>query len=263
MQRIKLNEEIKAELIKDFENYLNKTKFTTPKVDYTIDLKPKETLKEKIKLIISPTAYTKMLLYVRDTATEIAWHGTVLRLQKGYYIDDVMLYPQILSQATVNTDQEKYQDWLISLDDETANRLRFQGHSHVNFSTSPSGTDLNYYESILQTLPDNDFYIFMIINKAGDMTLIIYDLEENIIYNTEDIDLYVMDLTEENDILSLIECEKEIFCEKPKYTPISQNYNTYNSMFLSEHDYNKTKTDSIFDYLDQKYVKTHTKGKKK
>lgn len=259
MQKIKLNENDKQNLLKNFEDYLNNTKFTNNKLQYTADILTDTTQKSKAQLIFSPTAYLKMMLYVRDTDSEIAWHGTVTKLDNAYYIEDVMLYPQIISSATVNTDQEKYQNWLIALDDDTANKLRFQGHSHVNFNTNPSSTDLNYYEDILKTLPPNDFYIFMIMNKRGEMTFLIYDLQENLIYETADILVSIANIEDYIDLLTQIEIEKDEYCTKP--VPIIPAYTTVstknNSMFIDKspayYGYKDTDTDDIFTYLDKKY----------
>ena len=38
--------------------------------------------------------------------------------------------------------------------------MRFQGHSHVNMTTGPSGTDLtNWNEFLQKNLLDDDFYL--------------------------------------------------------------------------------------------------------
>ena len=43
------------------------------------------------------------------------------------------------------------------------------GHSHVNMGTSPSATDTKLQEDHLAQLQDNDFYIFLIVNKKREI----------------------------------------------------------------------------------------------
>lgn len=229
MKPINMTQEQKEALIAEFERHINKlTRNSTNYINFSAELKPKALQEtEKPTIYINSDAYLKMMMYVRDTATEIAWHGTVIRSKKenAYYIKDVFLYPQKLTAATVETDQEKYNKWLEELDDTTFNSLRFQGHSHVNFAVTPSGTDLSYYDSILQVLPSTDYYIFMILNKSGDTTFLIYDLDKNTIYENTDINVKIV--LENTDLIAQIKTQKEQYCEKPvppKLTPTAFDY---------------------------------------
>lgn len=137
-------------------------------------------------------AYLKMTQLVRDINTEVAWHGVCKKNVNGanqaieYCVEDILVYPQSVSGATVNTDQVEYQDWLYSLDDDTFNNVRFQGHSHVKMGVSPSGVDTTHQEKIIEQLGPNDFYVFMIINKDNDMFVRIVDNEANIQFDTKD-----------------------------------------------------------------------------
>jgi proteasome lid subunit RPN8/RPN11 len=198
-----------------------------------------------------------MMLYVRDTSTEIAWHGTVKRNKEEnwYLIKDVFLYPQTLTATTVNTDQEKYQEWLQNIeDDDVFNNIRFQGHSHVNMGTSPSGTDINMYNSFLQVLPKNDYYIFAIMNKTGSFTCFIYDLEKNLIYETQDINIKIV-ADKTCDLIKNINEEKDKYCSKFEY---NTQYNTQAYLQTSSWPWEKsscqtTYVDRLFDDLDSKY----------
>ncbi len=280
MQYIKINEELKTNLISKFSTYLNSARLNDKHIHFSATLDTPEEI-VKTNIFIEAAAYLKMMIYVRDTNTEIAWHGTVERNQEKnyYYIKDVFLYPQKLAAATVQTDQDKYNKWLEELDDETYNKLRFQGHSHVNFGVTPSGTDLNYYNDILQVLPSTDYYIFMIMNKSGDMTFLVYDLAKNIVYNTQDVNVRIVNGTT-IDLVNEIETQKETFCEKPVYTPPTwPNYSGYNYEYPGyDDDYpvdayqSKTKkiptkyqlkTDKLFDEIDKKYKNTKLNLKEK
>ena len=275
MRPIKITEQSKESLLEQFKQYLNNAKLSDNTVKFSVKLTDiLNANTPKAQLHISAHAYAKMMMYVRDTATEIAWHGTVIRSDNKYLITNVFLYPQKLSAATVTTDQEQYNKWLEDLDDDTYNALRFQGHSHVNFGATPSGTDLNFYDTILQVLPKNDYYIFMILNKRGDMTFLIYDLAQNLIYENNDIELHIGDETE--NLAHTIDLEKEIYCEKPPaptYTPTytGQAGSVYSALTGKpysqpqytghwEEDY-YSETDEIFDDIDSRFGKSTLKSK--
>ena len=268
MKPIFLDQKTKEELIKNFTEHLEKIKLSSNTLTYSTNITKENINVAKAKLVIHPTAYLKMMLYVRDTSTEIAWHGTVFKPDDNtYFIEDVFLYPQKLSAATVTTDQKNYNDWCIEVDDNTYNNMRLQGHSHVNFGVTPSGTDTTFYNSILQVLSKNDFYVFMIMNKAGDMFFLIYDLKNNIIYEKQDILVEIRDYNETEDILRLIDTEKEVFCEKPvipayNQTNISpytnpyhhpQTTNPWSTSIGYAYEEDETDIDRIFTELDNKF----------
>ena len=96
------------------------------------------------------------------------------------------MYPQHVSGATVESHDEDYPQWLMTLKDDEINNLRLQGHSHVNMGVTPSGVDEVYYETLLSQV--KDYYIIMVINKNYSMTLRLYDIENNLMF--EDIPLY-------------------------------------------------------------------------
>lgn len=263
MKPIMLNDQIKQQLLSRFNNYLQDLRMDNQTINFSMNVDVPMQNATRPKLIINPTAYLKMLLYVCDTQTEIAWHGTVTRNKNTFTIHDVFLYPQTLSAATVTTDQENYNKWCEELDDETYNTLRFQGHSHVNFGATPSGTDLGYYRDMLKVLPKNDFYIFMILNKSRQYSMFIYDLASNTIYETADIDVIISETSQ--DIIKTITAEKEKYCVKPIPQWSNSSWNSanfrqnpyintspYPKSDLQELDY-RAPIDDIFDEIDEKY----------
>lgn len=283
MKPIKLSENIKKQLMDEFKKSIDNAKLSNDTIQFTAKIN--SAINKNIsrpKVIFSTEAYLKMMLYVRDTSTEIAWHGTVQKdLEKNlYYISDVFLYPQKLAAATVQTDQNKYNEWITGLDDETHSTLRFQGHSHVNFAAAPSETDLDFYNDMLQVLPENDFYIFMILNKTGDTTLLIYDLESNTIYEKNDIDLYISS-DNNQDILGSIKESKDKYCESPAplryYNTSPWNYQNYSDKsktiqdeFLGKNDSIKnpllddeTEIDTLFNDIDNRWKNATLKTTKK
>lgn len=149
-------------------------------------------LKNKLDVFFTPDAYAKMQSLVENAKEEIGWHGTVTKLESGFLITDILVYPQTVTSVTVRTDESKYAKWLMKLDDDIVNSMHFQGHSHVNMGVSPSSTDLDLYANMLTTLPDNGYYIFFIVNKRDNIYAEIYDMEANIKYETKDINIAIL-----------------------------------------------------------------------
>lgn len=194
MKPIKIHQQQKEALIKKFKEFLNSARLSDSKINFSTDI-TNIILGTQIKptIYFTTDAWIKIKHLVKHTSTEIGWHGTVYKTQNDtYYITNILVYPQTVSGASVNTDTKEYSEWLQNLDDETFNHNRFQGHSHVNFSCSPSGVDKNFYDSILQTLREGDFYIFMIINKRHDYDIWLYDFKNNIIFEKQDLTIDII-----------------------------------------------------------------------
>lgn len=146
--------------------------------------------KSKAKLTITSDAYLKMSMLVQSTDKEVAWHGIIERDPEdkfNFILKDIFLFPQKVTAATVVTDDDKYAEWVMSLDDETFNKCRFHGHSHVNMAVNPSSTDMTYRADMLGQFNDG-FYVFLIINKKEDVSGQIYDFDNNILFDTSEID---------------------------------------------------------------------------
>lgn len=172
---------------------------------------------KKATLSIEDLAWRKMKALVDEFDKEIAWHGIAKRgeAENEYVIEDVLVYPQTVTAATVETDQEKYQMWLYSQEDDVFNHIRMQGHSHVNMNTSPSGVDTTYYERIVEQMGNEDFYIFMILNKKGSRYVNIYDMKSNTIFETSDVTVTLL-IDPEDPIHALIKDAKEKVKDEPK-----------------------------------------------
>lgn len=193
-REIKMTEERLKVTVTDFLGYLRNVKMSDGKISFnkTIGM-----VERKAQVVFSEKAWVKMQMLVQCFDKEVAWHGTAYRDEDEtkdiYHIGDIIVYPQEVSGATVNTDQEKYQNWLYDLDDDTFNNLRMQGHSHVNMATSPSATDLAHQAGILSEMGEDMFYIFMIWNKKGERNIKIYDMKKNILFETQDVSVFVDD----------------------------------------------------------------------
>ena len=152
----------------------------------------------KAKLHFTELAYMKMTALVREFSLEVAWHGVAFRdpdeTKDEYYITDILCYPQEVSAAKVDTDQAEYQNWMFDLEDDKFNNLRMQGHSHVNMSVYPSGTDEANQEEILASKNEDEFYIFMIWNKRDERNIKIYDIKKNVLFEPADVEVVIDDM---------------------------------------------------------------------
>lgn len=190
---IKLSDKLIKKLVDGITDQLKGHKLFDDSIDLSYDI-PTSDKKEAV-LIFDAVAYAKMLMLLGNFDTEVAWHGTAERVEGSTFkITDIIVYPQRVTGGTVNTDQEEYEKWLYSLDDEQFNNLRFQGHSHVNFGPYPSSVDLSHQERIVEQLEDDMFYIFGIWNKKLDYSLKIFDLADNTLYTKDDITIFIDDM---------------------------------------------------------------------
>ncbi|MBQ0014743.1 MAG: hypothetical protein KBS82_05425 [Oscillospiraceae bacterium] len=223
---IKMTQDYIEKCKQDFCDALNKEleenkKVADGKITFTHML---PTVEEKANIYFSSVAWLKMKLLVSEFSSEVAWHGLAERGGEGtndYYITDILVYPQEVTGATVNTDQEGYEKWLMELDDEVFNSVRMQGHSHVNMGTTPSTVDISHQERILEQLDDDMFYIFLIWNKKDEHTAKIYDMQKNILFEDKDIEIGFLE--DDIDICSFIENYETVVTTK-KYTYQTPTY---------------------------------------
>lgn len=165
---------------------------STVKLDTTLNVNlkmsklfPKIDIKPKVHF--SATAYQKIQMLIKNSGKELAWHGIVNREGDDYYIEDVLVYPQSVTAVTVESDDDAYPMWTMSVSDEDFKRMRMQGHSHVNMPVSPSSVDEMYMDEMLTQV--NDYYIFMIMNKRDNIWMELVDVKNNCIFETKDIEI--------------------------------------------------------------------------
>ena len=189
------------------------------KFNFAVDLKdvlPKYT--GRAELIFTAKAYAKMICMVMHDTKEVAVHGTVRRCTTalpdtaGFFVDDVFVYPQEATAATVEA-SDSYGYWLARQPAEIFNHLRFQAHSHVNMGVSPSTTDETFYRKLMMEV--KDFYIFIIINRRLEVWCEIYDIENNLLYEQADISTNVLySDTEGDDTFGFTKVLKEMVVPK-------------------------------------------------
>lgn len=207
---IKITPDCLDELRREFEQALATSKLADGKINFT---KSFNNIKRDATVFFKSEAWQKMQALIKGFDKEVAWHGIAYRGEDSnkdeYFITDILVYPQEVTGSTVTTDQEKYQSWLMSHEDEVFNNIRMQGHSHVNMSTSPSGVDTSLYERILEQLDDDMFYIFLIYNKRGEKTFKIYDLAKNVLFETGDVTVVVQADGDQSQEIRLDGCTDE------------------------------------------------------
>ena len=220
MRNIKLTNKQITDMVAEFRRQLKDTKTRSGKIELSY---PLTTLKdrEKAEIIFTPTANKKLTALVQLCSKEVGWHGTVVRdpeKPNHFIIEDILVFPQTVTATTVTPDETDYALWLAGLDDETFNKLRFHGHSHVRMACNPSGVDTEYQDNILENL--KDFYIFGIFNKNSSNWMMIYDIENNILYEDKDI-VYACN---ESDEEVWAEAQLKEFVKEP---PKAATTNTY------------------------------------
>ena len=171
-------------------------------------------------IIFSDRAAAKLfaLLLLCDD-TEVAWHGSVDRIETGKYrVDDIYLYPQSTSGVTVNS--EEYGLWQYNTllnEPEKIEKMCLHGHSHVNMKVSPSGVDLDYQADTIEMVQPDCFYIFMIVNRRFEYYFRIIDRADGVEYKSAKID------TDSGALLELSAQYKECIKENT-YSKTISNY---------------------------------------
>lgn len=202
-------ETLKKELLEDIQKELNiealrkaaddglsKLKMTDGsfsfKKDFKFERKFNMKSERRAMITITPDAYAKIITILMTNDKEVAWHAVTERVSETEFtVKDILVYPQEVTSVTVDTDDEEYAKWLISIGEDNFNNLHGQFHSHVHMGCSPSGTDMGHREKIVAQLGDEDYYIFMIWNKRLEWSAAIYDMASNALYETDDIDVMV------------------------------------------------------------------------
>ena len=195
MKPIKLTEEAKRDALARFQKSMEDY---TGDCDLTVKITADSLIADfdkiaKPTVYLTAEAYIKMTLLISQSSNELAWHGTVEKINNDYLISNILVYPQTVTGNTVDANEEEYAKWLMTLNDNVINSMRFQGHSHVNMPTSPSGRDTGNWQKFLNILKKDEFYIFCIANKKGEFYWNIFDIEKNIIFENKDITMSVVD----------------------------------------------------------------------
>ena len=189
MKRLRVTPELIQELTKkEIERITKECAEGKPVKDMTIDIStfPKAQ-QPNVTLLFTECALKKLRELVNLSKDEIAWHGIITREitqhEDGspadvlYTYKDCVVFPQMVSAATVDTDEELYGNWFIQ-NTPRGHAMYAHGHSHVNMGVSPSATDNTYRENKIKNM-DKGFYLFTIHNKADAVDIKLYDFDLN------------------------------------------------------------------------------------
>lgn len=222
MQPIKMTDEIIRDVMQEF--YSQASVLGNLQTDkFSFNKSFSKPAKDAVEVNFTLEAYHEMCALIDHFSTEVAWHGLVKRLDKTHFqVTKILIYPQKVTGATVNTDQEEYTKWLYALKDEEFNAVRFQGHSHVNMATNPSGVDMQNQWDMINQLNSTDYYIFMIWNKRREYNVRVIDMADNVIYSGSDVKVTIGAL----DMKGFLE-EAEALVKKP--APVYNYGATYGS----------------------------------
>lgn len=194
MKPIFLTDEDKEAMLQEFSNKLTNIHLFDGSFSYTkkyyFDTKAAQI--PKARILYTPMAYVKMIKLIQEFASEIAWHGLVVRGEDegDFIVYDILTHEQTVTGSTVTTEDEQYARFMESLTDEQAENMFMQAHSHVNMATNPSSVDIAHQAkivSLMSTRKTKKFQIFQIWNKQLKCTSMIYDFANNIYYEDKDI----------------------------------------------------------------------------
>lgn len=221
---IKIPEESLVELSKQMVEDMKKSKRVSGKITY--EIKAPEVEREAV-IAFTPEAFAEMVSLIMVFDKEVGWYCTCKRHGDPdddiYLIDDVLVFPQKTSGVTVDSDDEKRLEWFDSLPVETLVNIKCDCHSHVNMGVTPSGTDEKDMNEVLDNLDGDSFRIFMIWNKKLDYSCKIFDMQKNVMFDTDDVFVEVIGMA----IGDFVEGAKEMVGQKTyNYTPSTTKVTT-------------------------------------
>lgn len=244
MKPIILTQEAKDNALEIFKKLLESASGDGDlKINITTETLLQEQGIEKPTIFILATAYVKMMSLINSSDKELAWYGVATRVKHNYFIEDILVYPQTVTSATVDADEEKCAKWFMELPDDIINNLKFQGHSHVKMGASPSGRDTNNWQQFANLLKPGEFMILCIGNQRSEFYWNIYDKAINVFFENKDITTVIVD-DKGNSINTWAKesINKYIIAEQPRITTLYQasRSSTQTSINLNGHSYAAT-----------------------
>ena len=217
MKPIKLSEEAEfallTQFVKKFRKELSDFNFNINDTKFSMTMTLSQVAKEKVTILFTKEAYLKMHALVNFYDTEVGWYGLVEKItDKLYRVYDVKVCKQYVNGAKVDTEDEDTLEFFNSLTDEEADHMHFQGHSHVKMSTGASAIDLQNQADVIHNMGKTGFYIFQIWNKSNEISTYLYDLDNNMFYDSKDV---IIDIEDgENTISSFVDSTLDLVIEK-------------------------------------------------
>lgn len=160
------------------------------------------------KLTITATAYVKLLAYINLVGDyEISGFGRVQKIDDEYYITDFAILKQTIRSTYAEIDDMSVAQFIMSIPEDQQGEWVLDWHSHVRMHTSPSGTDMNNYEKMLEARLGTPFPV-IIVNQDEQFTAFEY-ISRN---KQEDIKIYVSTETVAEETIRSIyaQCKEEV-----------------------------------------------------
>ena len=178
------------EFLAKFKKELDTFKFNVNDTKISVAFDVSQPAKEKVKIMFTQDAYIKMKSLVDFYDTEVSWYGLVEKLEnKLFRVYDVKICKQYVNGGKVDTEDEDTLEFFNSLTDDEAEHMHYQAHSHVKMSTSASCIDLQNQADVVHNIGKEGFYIFQIWNKSNEISTYLYDLDENMFYDSKDVEI--------------------------------------------------------------------------
>lgn len=134
------------------------------------------------KVLLSETAYDKIVALEDRAPDEVGWFGTVDQLDDGnFLIHDIFVLDQDVTGTVTlitNADLAKLSLRILSMPNGTDiwNRLQYWGHSHDDMGVAPSGQDDRQMDILAKC--GHSWFIRSICNSKGDMKIDLYFFNE-------------------------------------------------------------------------------------
>lgn len=207
MKKLKLTNKDKEQLVEEFKKSLDSYGENNElKINFEKEMTQKP--EEKLTILFTPLAFLKSQALVKSFNTEIGWQGLMKKMSdKRYLVYDIIVYPQSVNGART-LDPTKNNDWYEKYID-VIEEMRFQAHSHVEMSTSPSMTDINNQRNIVKNTISGGFMLFQIWNKKGDINSFFYDIDEGLLYDRNDITVEILGDQEFNTLKEFVTDSKK------------------------------------------------------
>jgi hypothetical protein len=205
------------------------------------------------EISVTLEAYRKMRNYVMIHDKEIGWFGTVVNDGNKYVIADVFL-PEQEVNGTYNEIGDKTLIKLASeLNSEQISRIKCYGHSHVNMSVSPSGTD---NEQVEELTSGSSWFITVINNKRDNWYVAFNDYARGLQFEFDELPLYIpKDESIAQEIKEKVK-DKPIQVVSKGYQNYWSNYGGYAMANMPKNkveDKEKEKEKELDDDLDYEY----------
>ena len=206
MRSYKITAQQRAELMEKFSRHLDDLTMVNSNISFSHNFADVKN-KEKVFVTFTMKAYIKMRDLVDRYDSEVGWFGFIDKISDlEYQVTDICVYPQLVTGATVKETNESWDD---DMPIEQIKRRHFHGHSHVNMGVGPSGTDMKHRDDQVAMVKEDSFYFFMITNKKCAWSAALFDLANNVIYNTDDI-LIDVDLGDGEMLTDFVEDAKKM-----------------------------------------------------